>query len=229
MDAEEKRILDGIIAKNGTTWRGFLLKYSSWIYGAMKKPFERYNRGSDIAAKEDCFQEICLLLIKDDCAKLKSFSGGSKLSTWLTSVSRNFAYNFIRSESKDYKRDAYSLNEELKKDQKDNSEYPIGDETYKGSIVHRKMDEDNNYNKNIIYEKIDTESRINFLRKYWSNLDPEEQYILQSLYFDNMTHKQVGKVLDKTDAAIQMQKKRLLQELEVMFKKDLKLTKHPQE
>lgn len=223
MTPEEQRLLEGVIAGDKLSWDMFITQYSGVIYSAIYKTLAKRGRKdrpqtirkrrrkfktpTDVPklfhteTAKDCFQEVCLLLLENEGKALKSFNDTSKLTTWLFVITKNAVHNFVNRESRKYKGGATSLNMKVG----DREESELGD-----FIEDEKSD---------IREIIDAEERIDFVVKYIGKLDPEEQLILISFYIDKISLKQIAKILGKSKDAVLMQKTRLLNEINVMYKK----------
>jgi len=80
------------------SWEHFLKQYSrliySYIYSVLKTKGFRFAEDN----VNDIFQEIFLLLVKDNFQKLRSFQGknGCSLASWLRQVAINFTIDYLR-------------------------------------------------------------------------------------------------------------------------------------
>jgi RNA polymerase sigma-70 factor (ECF subfamily) len=92
----EKQLIAKCIARDETAWRKFLKVYSDCIYGSVVNLLKKYSVDSTEAA-EDIYATVIEKLLDDDCRALRSFKWNSKLTTWLISISRNKAYDQLRS------------------------------------------------------------------------------------------------------------------------------------
>src|SRR3989338_538845 len=76
----------------------FVDKYKGIIYDAIIKTFHFVGYKNTEEAASDLFQEVFSLLLKNDCAKLKSFKwkNGCSLASWLHVVSKNVTFDYLR-------------------------------------------------------------------------------------------------------------------------------------
>jgi len=92
----EKELITRCIARDETAWRQFLKVYSDCIYGSVVNLLKKYSVDSTETA-EDIYSTVIEKLLVNDCRALRSFKWNSKLTTWLISISRNKAYDHLRS------------------------------------------------------------------------------------------------------------------------------------
>jgi RNA polymerase sigma factor (sigma-70 family) len=87
----EARMLRAICAGDTAAWQRFVLQYSNFIYGAVVRFTDDYDE------KMAVYLHVLEKLREDRCRRLGQFAFRSKLSTWLTVVSRRLALDFLRS------------------------------------------------------------------------------------------------------------------------------------
>ncbi len=92
----EKDLINSCIARDEAAWKEFLKRYSDCIYGSVVNLLKKYSVDSTETA-EDIYAGVIEKLLDDDCRALRSFRWNSKLTTWLISISRNKAYDHLRS------------------------------------------------------------------------------------------------------------------------------------
>ena len=87
----DARLLQAILAGDTAAWQKFILKYSNFIYSAVIKYTDDYDE------KMAVYLHILEKLHENHFARLRAFAFKSKLSTWLTVVSRRLALDLLRS------------------------------------------------------------------------------------------------------------------------------------
>jgi RNA polymerase sigma factor (sigma-70 family) len=87
----EARLLQALFAGDTVAWQKFILQYSNYIYHAVIKYTDDYDE------KMAIYLHILEKLHENGFERLRSFAFKSKLSTWLTVVSRRLALDFLRS------------------------------------------------------------------------------------------------------------------------------------
>ena len=92
----EKDLVARCVARDEAAWREFLKLYSDCIYGSVVNLLRKYRIDSMDAA-EDIYASVIEKLLDRDCRALREFKWNSKLTTWLISISRNKAYDYLRS------------------------------------------------------------------------------------------------------------------------------------
>lgn len=92
----EKQLISKCIARDEAAWKEFLKRYSDCIYGSVVNLLRKYSIDSTETA-EDIHAAVVEKLLDRDCRALRSFKWNSKLTTWLISISRNKAYDHLRS------------------------------------------------------------------------------------------------------------------------------------
>jgi RNA polymerase sigma factor (sigma-70 family) len=83
-------LLQAILAGDTAAWQKFILQYSNFIYGAIVKYTDDYDE------KMAVYLHVLEKLREDRFERLRCFAFKSKLSTWLTVVSRRLALDFLR-------------------------------------------------------------------------------------------------------------------------------------
>jgi len=201
---EEKKIVDGCLAGDKSSWDTFVRKYTKLIYNSIYRTLELKGYRIEPDLVEDLHQEVFLSLLKSDFKKLRTFrwERNCSLATWLCVVTRNLVLNFIRSDYK-HKNLTKSLEEEIENDEEGSLEDMIRDE------------------KPSIKEEMDKESMANLLSKHLEKLDTTERTILEMFYIQNLPLEEIARVLGKSEDAVFMQKKRIIGELQKKIKKDV--------
>jgi len=87
----DARMLQEICAGDIRAWQKFILQYSNFIYGAIVRYTDDYDE------KMAVYLHILEKLRENRHERLRHFAFRSKLSTWLTVVSRRLALDFLRS------------------------------------------------------------------------------------------------------------------------------------
>lgn len=86
----DARLVRAILAEDTAAWQKFILQYSNFIYGAIVKYSTDYDE------KMTVYLHVLEKLREDRFRRLRQFAFKSKLSTWLTVVSRRLALDFLR-------------------------------------------------------------------------------------------------------------------------------------
>jgi RNA polymerase sigma factor (sigma-70 family) len=87
----DARLLQALLAGDNAAWQKFILIYSNFIYRAIIKYTDDYDE------KMAVYLHILEKLNENGFERLRAFAFKSKLSTWLTVVSRRLALDFLRS------------------------------------------------------------------------------------------------------------------------------------
>jgi len=86
------------IATDKQSWDQFVKQYSRLIYSAIHGVFRSYGMASEPDRINDIFQDLFILLRRDDFRKLKSYKAknGCSLASWLRTVVVNFTIDHLR-------------------------------------------------------------------------------------------------------------------------------------
>lgn len=87
----DARLLQAILADDTVAWQKFIMQYSNFIYRAIIKYTDDYDE------KMAVYLHVLEKLHENGFARLHTFAFKSRLSTWLTVVSRRLALDFLRS------------------------------------------------------------------------------------------------------------------------------------
>jgi RNA polymerase sigma-70 factor (ECF subfamily) len=210
---DDKRLIQGCIAKNDKAWKQFLKTYGACIYGSIagllakfsiREPeiAEDYGSIAGLLAKfsirepeiaEDIFASVIEKLLVDDCAALRKFSWKSKLSTWLVSVARNRTYDFLRRQKR---RPTISLSTPI-----DDGEDEIQ------RIIAQDIDLDHDLEVALtVDEALDL-------------VDDKDRVILKLYYIEGMKEREIGELLGTSVDAVSARKSRALKKLKILVRK----------
>jgi len=206
---DEKELIAKCLTGDKASYDALVRKYTKFVYNSIYRTLELKGYKIDADLVFDLHQDIIYSLIKDEFKKLRQFEGWSEkrnttcsFATWLGVVTRNYVLNFIRSDSKQRSL-TKSLDEQT-------------DENKDGSLLDTIED-----TRPSIKETLDNEAMINILNKHYAKLDVTERTILDMFYVQNIPLEEIARVLGKSEDAVFMQKKRIIEELQKKIKKDV--------
>lgn len=202
MDPKEKRLLEGFIAGDENIRNEFIDKYSNLIKKAIYNTFFYLAIQCNSEDAKDLYQETFRTIIKNDCAKLRMFRGECRLSTWIYKITKHLVIDYIKKTSLERKF-TISLQDKIGEDKEDErSEITIDK---RASVI----------------ENIEENEKIDLCEKYLKQLDYEDRAILEMYYLKDFSLKQIAKILGKSEDAVFMQKKRIIEKLTKKYKKDV--------
>ena len=199
-----ERTLVGRCVKNDKrAWDDFVEKYKGIIYDAIIKTFHFVGYKNTEEAASDLFQEVFSLLLKNDCAKLKSFKwkNGCSLASWLHVVSKNVTFDYLRRHFARGK-----IMESL-----------ITEEIDASADYHIEASEDSD-----ILQKMADEEKVGLFEKALNTLPKEEILVVNLIYLRGISHEKAAKILGKSVDALYMQKKRIIDKIKTTVKSYLK-------
>jgi RNA polymerase sigma-70 factor, ECF subfamily len=84
-------------------WRMFHERYGHRVQGAIFTVTRRFPQLSGNDAVEEIYGTLCLRLLCEDKRRLRSFDPerGTRLGSWLCTLARNSAHDFVRSRRRD--------------------------------------------------------------------------------------------------------------------------------
>jgi len=171
----DSRMLQAICAGDTAAWQKFILQYSNFIYGAIVKYTDDYDE------KMAVYLHILEKLRENRHERLRCFAFRSKLSTWLTVVSRRLALDFLRGR---YGRD-FSL--------KKIRVVSIDAEPEYMKMLAETMDPEKEL---AAAERQEWRRRLEHgLRLAMDKLDDRERLAVQMIYFRGMRIREVGRLL----------------------------------
>lgn len=99
MDNSESKLIAECLIGDRLAWDVFIDKYTRLVYKYIRHTFsvKSFPLSHEDSAQE-LFQDIFLSLMKDNCRKLRSFTGvkGCKFATWLRTVVINATLDYMR-------------------------------------------------------------------------------------------------------------------------------------
>jgi len=202
--AEERKLIEGCLIGDKDSWDNFVKTYTKLVYSFIYRTLELkgYKIESDIVS--DLHQELFLSLLQDNFRRLRTFrwERNCSLATWIGVVTRNLVLNFIKSSSR-----KNSVTESIDASL---------DEDGECSLMDRLSDDAPS-----IKETIDKKTIMSLLCKYLEKLDINERTILDMFYLQKLPLEEIARVLNKSEDAVFMQKKRIIASIEERFKKNV--------
>ena len=94
----EDALIAAVVSRQPGAWDGFYRRYERLVVSCIKKTMYRYTALVTEDDIEDTVSTVCLLLVKDEYKKLRSFdiTRGYKLSSWIGLIATNAAHDALR-------------------------------------------------------------------------------------------------------------------------------------
>jgi len=173
-------LLRAVLEDDTAAWQKFILGYSNFIYGAIVRYTDDYDE------KMAVYLHVLEKLREDRFERLRSFAFKSKLSTWLTVVSRRLALDFLRSR--------YGRDFSLKKVRVVSID---GEPAY----LHLLADTVTPETKLAAAERRENRQHLeSSMRQAIDKLDDRERLAVQLVYFQGLKIKEVGRLLKMPSA-----------------------------
>lgn len=187
----ERALVAHCIKSDTVAWDEFVEEYKGLIYNAVLRTFHFAGYGYNEDEVKEVFQEVFSALLKDNCAKLKSFKwkNGCKLASWLHIVAKNTAFDYLR---KTFRRGR--MIQFLGENPED---VPAGCQFENSEEISA-------------VEKLEEEEKICFFERAIEALPREDFFLLNLIYFRGVSHKNAAEILGKTVEAVYMHKKRII-------------------
>jgi RNA polymerase sigma factor (sigma-70 family) len=101
MTEKEKTLIAGCLRSEKAAWDSFVLQYSNLVYHTIKKTLNLHHAESRADLVEDLYQEFFLSLLRDECKKLRQFTGahGCSLASWLRILAARLTIDFLRKQA----------------------------------------------------------------------------------------------------------------------------------
>jgi RNA polymerase sigma-70 factor (ECF subfamily) len=181
---DDEVIKEYLISHNVAYFDILYRRYSGKVFGKCLSILKEENSAED--AMQDIFMKVLLNLSK--------FSGKSKFSTWLYSITYNFCIDTVRRA----KKKKHVLVDDFSKE-------------------HDSAADD-------IEDKFLLETKISKLKIIMEELPATDKAILMMKYQDDMSIREIGGILEKSESAIKMKIKRAKQKFQKIhyerFKKE---------
>jgi len=177
------------------SWDEFVDKYSRLIYNYIHSVLRIKGYAFTQQIIQDLFQEIFLLLTKDNFKKLKTFEGRNNcsLASWLRQVTVNFTIDYIRKTKK-----LISINE------KDEKGFSLED------ILSD--------NSEPLLDKISMQENLGQLKDCVAGLSIDEKYFLELYLNQGLSLEKLREQIGVSRGAIDMRKARIIEKLRKCFK-----------
>jgi RNA polymerase sigma-70 factor (ECF subfamily) len=189
---DEKQLITRCIERDEAAWKEFLDRYSDCIYGSVVNLLKKYSVDSSETA-EDIYAAVIEKLLVDDCRALRNFKWNSKVTTWLISVSRNKAYDHLRSLKR---KPTVSLDAPVSDDEDEYINFIAGD-----------LDLDH-----------DVEVRLT-VEEALEKLAPGDRLILKFYYLEGLKEREIADLTGMSTDALSARKSRALAKLKKLAAK----------
>ena len=102
----QRQLLRNCWAKKRGAWEEFVSQYSRLIYYSIQRTCRLKSYPVTPEELEDLFNEVFVLILKDDCKKLRQYRGdrGCSVATWLRTITGRHVLDHIRRSGRAYLR-----------------------------------------------------------------------------------------------------------------------------
>lgn len=194
----ELEFVQRCVSGDKQAWDEFVARYSRLIYSYIHSIFRLKGRNySNLNNINDLFQEIFVLLSKDNFKKLSTFKArnGCSLASWLRQVVINYTFNYLcRIKS------VISLDEELNDD----------GFNLKDIIADNTLD---------CRSRIIEKERFNYLTGCIEELGSDDKYFLELYLNRGIELSQLKEILKISRGAVDMRKSRIIDRLRECFRR----------
>jgi RNA polymerase sigma-70 factor, ECF subfamily len=100
---DETTLISMLLEDDESAWRLFHQRYGHRVQGAIFTVTRRFPQLSSSDAVDEIYAIVCLRLLCDNKRRLKSFDPrrGTRLGSWLCTLARNSAHDFVRGRRRD--------------------------------------------------------------------------------------------------------------------------------
>jgi RNA polymerase sigma-70 factor (ECF subfamily) len=100
---DETTLISLLLEDDESAWRLFHQRYGHRVQGAIFTVTRRFPQLGGSDAVDEIYGTLCLRLLCDDKRRLRSFDPkrGTRLGSWLCTLARNSAHDFVRSRRRD--------------------------------------------------------------------------------------------------------------------------------
>ncbi len=199
-----KELVNRCVSGEKAAWDEFVEQFSNLIYSSIHKTIRKYGFQVEPDRVNELYQDVFVSLCQNDFSKLKAFRWECSLASWIVPVAIWVTKDFIRKDAKDKNR-TLSIN----------AEHEATDEVESsGSLSDILSDEKTRPDR-------ETTSReeVGLIRKGLTELPPQDQKLLELLIEEEWKAEDVARLLNKTVAAVYMQKTRALDKLKQCLQK----------
>ncbi len=194
---KERALAARCVKNDKDAWDEFVEEYKGLIYNAILRTFHFAGYENEDEA-EEVFQEVFSALLKNNCAKFKSFrwKNGCKLGSWLHVVAKNTAFDYLR---KTFRRGRIIQF--------------LGENTEDAPAGCRFEDS----GEIGAAAKLEEGEKIGLFERAIKALPREDFFLLNLIYFRGIPHKNAAEILGKTVEAVYMHKKRVIGKIKKMI------------
>jgi RNA polymerase sigma factor (sigma-70 family) len=98
MTEKEQTLIAGCLRSEKAAWDSFVLQYSNLVYHTIKRTLSLHHAEPRADLVEDLYQEFFVSLLRNECKKLRQFTGahGCSLASWLRMLAARLTIDFLR-------------------------------------------------------------------------------------------------------------------------------------
>ncbi len=94
--AGDLALVDACLSGSASAWATLVERFESTVYFAVRDAMRVHGRSPDEATLTELQAEVLLLVVRDDFARLRSYSGRCSLKHWFKVVASNFVVDTLR-------------------------------------------------------------------------------------------------------------------------------------
>ncbi len=96
---DDAALIPSLLSDDEKAWRTFHERFSNRLQGVISQVTRRFPQLTGTDHVDEIYGTLCLQLLSDDKRRLKSFDPGrgTPLGSWLCTLARNSAHDFLRS------------------------------------------------------------------------------------------------------------------------------------
>lgn len=187
------------ISGDRKAWDEFVGTYKGLVYSAIIRTFRLVGYRDSGQIMDDLFQDVFALLLRDDCAKLRSFrwENNCSVASWINIITKNLTFDYIR---KFFTR-------------KQIMDVLLVDPSAKEGIFKDKDISDVDFLKDL-----ENKDKAELFKCAVKELLNEELNLLNLVYVREIPLNKIAKLLGKSADAVFAQKKRLIKRLQKIIR-----------
>lgn len=175
IEPEQALLIERLRKGDSDAWQDFIERYRRLIWSSIHRANARYDAGWDESAMEDLFEESLLKLLRADGRALASWKGRCKLETWIYRIVRNVCIDHLRKDSRRAS-SAELLEERARRAAFAEAGAPTEDRS--------------------------ADLRLSLEQAIASSLEPREALVVQLIYFEGFTYKEIAERFGMTVGAM---------------------------
>lgn len=190
--AGDLALVDACLAGSASAWATLVERFEATVYYAIRDAMRVHGRSPDEATLAELQAEVLFRVVRDDFARLRSYSGRCSLKHWFKVVASNYVVDTLRKRG------------------------PVGslDDPALSGLAEGLADAAPPCDERLVRDEA-----VALLRELWAELAPDDRAFVRLFYEEERSAEEVAAAMHTTVGAIYTRKTRVIRRLRSLWRR----------